>query len=105
MKIITYTVLDCREFDQLVKEHLGVAIQDEENDWNTKSFNFQQKASWQPLNQDTYSIFDWETVKETEIEIDEEDGMKYQEAGFYVRRLYELGVFPKEYPIFVKVWW
>ena len=109
MKTETLTILDCRDFDGLVEKHLGVELQHYIQGEGFVGFCFQQNQNdWpdvdyalDPYGQDSYVMYSW----------DELDGMTEEDSKMwglnerYAWKLFELGIFPKEHPVMVKVWW
>jgi hypothetical protein len=115
VKTETYTVLDCREFDKLVAEHLGFGYREDFRTWNDLGLD-----GWSGMqqdlmaNQDTYVIFDndpeqWE---EWIQDMSEYDADTYDTRGGWGALTYKLAadlfrknVFPPDNPVFVQVWW
>lgn len=115
MKTETYTVLDCREFDELVEQHLGIKrccirgqVQSD-GQYNGIQQDFQ-------ANQDTYIILEnepemweewqqnWKDWQDLPEPYDDRDGVGALSLK-YAADLFQKGVFSPEHPVFVQVWW
>jgi len=120
METKTYTVLDCREFDTLVAEHLGLTLK------TTDYTNYPEvitTGDWDGMqqdlmaSQDTFVIFEndpsrWDESEPVYTEYLESPDVEYDTRGGYgalteklAGDLFRKGVFPPEHDVFVKVWW
>lgn len=115
MQTITYTQMDCGEFDDLVKEHLDLGPRDDwrkMNDPGIDGWNGMQQDLM--ANQDTFVIFEndpeqWEEWIENWKEY---DAATYDTRGgcgaltyMLAADLFQKGIFPAEHDVFVQVWW
>lgn len=98
MKTETYTYIDYGNLEELIEEHLKTEVSGPHNGWN----GFSVIADLECSN-DSFHVFSNGMLDILMAGGEPEDG--WMVTPYYIAKLQDMGVIPKEYPVLLEVSW